>query len=154
MKRDPRLRGLSSDHHRALVLARRVARRAAAGTLDPALAQDVLRSLRDDLEPHFVIEEEVLLPALENAGAGGLARRTLEDHGFLKASARAAAGGALEHLAAFAERLASHVRFEEQELFPACEEKLSDAVLEEVARRAPHPPTGPSQVRSVTPGPR
>src|SRR5690606_10324799 len=102
MKRDPRLRGLSSDHHRALVLARRVARRAAAGTLDAALARDVVRTLRDDLEPHFVIEEEVLLPPLEEAGAGGLARRTLEDHRFLRASARAAAGGDLEHLAAFA----------------------------------------------------
>ncbi len=143
MKRDPRLRGLSSDHHQALVLARRVARRAAAGTLDAALARDVVRMLRDDLEPHFVIEEEVLLPPLEEAGAGGLARRTHEDHRFLRASARAAAGGDLEHLAAFAERLTAHVRFEEQELFPACEEKLPDAVLEEVARRAPHPPAGP-----------
>jgi len=139
MKRDPRLRGLSSDHHQALVLARRVRRRAAAGTLDEELAQEVLRVLRHDLEPHFLIEEEVLLPALAHAGEDELVRRTLDDHEFLRNAASAAAHGALERLAPFADRLAAHVPFEERELFPACEERLPDAVLEEVARRAPHP---------------
>jgi hemerythrin-like domain-containing protein len=38
---------------------------------------------------------------------------------------------------AFGERLGDHVRFEERELFPACEATLSDDVLDEVARRVP-----------------
>lgn len=142
MKRDPRLHGLSSDHHQALVLARRIGRRASAGTLDAELARDAVRRFHDDVEPHFVVEEEVLLPALTEVGEDELVRRTLEDHEVLKALMESVAEGAVEPLAAFAERLTAHVRFEEQILFPACEEKLADAVLDEAARRAPHPATG------------
>ena len=127
MKRDPRLQGLSSDHHQSLVLARRVARRATAGTLDAELAEHVARTFRNDLEPHFVVEEDVLLRALEEIGEDDLVRRTLEDHGFLRATAKEAERGALDGLAAFADRLTAHVRFEERALFPACEEKLPDA---------------------------
>lgn len=140
MKRDPRLHGLSSDHHQALVLARTVRRRADAGMLDAELAADVDRRYREDLLPHFAVEEEVLLPALETLGAMDLVTRTLEDHRFLARCVREAREGAHGALAAFAERLAAHVRFEEQELFPACEARLPDAVLAEAARRAPHPP--------------
>ena len=34
-----------------------------------------------------------------------------------------------------AERLREHVRFEERELFPRCEELVPGALLDEVARR-------------------
>jgi len=37
------------------------------------------------------------------------------------------------------------VRFEERELFPACEALLPDAVLAEVARRAPKEDDGRSE---------
>lgn len=86
-----------------------------------------------------MVEEEVLLPALTEVGEDELVRRTIEDHEVLKAFMESVADGAIEPLAAFAERLTAHVRFEERILFPACEEKLADAVLEEAARRAPHP---------------
>ncbi|MDZ7780607.1 MAG: hemerythrin domain-containing protein [Gemmatimonadota bacterium] len=137
MKRDPRLRGLSSDHHQALVLARRVGHRAEAGTLDMDLARDVAERFRDELEPHFGVEEEVLLPALRDLGENELPDRTLDDHAFLRQRVRAAEDGDAEALADFAERLHDHVRFEERTLFPACEARLPDAVLEEAARRAP-----------------
>lgn len=117
MKRDARLQGLSSDHHRALVLARAL-RSGTAPALD---------ALRAELEPHFRIEEDVLLPALEAAGERALAERTRDDHTFLRS---APAGEAL------AERLEAHVRFEERELFPRCEAVLDGAVLDEVARRS------------------
>jgi hemerythrin-like domain-containing protein len=137
MKRDPRLQGLSSDHHQALVLARRVRRRTAAGTLDGPLVTEVARRFRTELEPHFQVEEEVLLPALLEIGEANLVTRTLDDHAFLRAQVSAAENGALDALAGFGQRLHEHVRFEERSLFPACEEKLSDPVLEEAARRAP-----------------
>lgn len=140
MKRDPRLHGLSSDHHQALVLARRVRSRANDATVDDALAAEVGRRYREELRPHFIVEEEVLLPALEALGEHALVGRTLEDHAFLASRVEEAENGALEALAEFAERLTAHVRFEENELFPACEAKLDDAVLDEAARRAPHPP--------------
>jgi hemerythrin-like domain-containing protein len=141
MKRDPRLQGLSSDHHQALVLARRIRRRATAGTLDAELARGAVRQFQSDVEPHFVVEEEVLLPALAEVGEDGLVQRTIEDHTAMKALMEAVAEGDLDPLTTFADRLVAHVRFEERILFPACEKKLSDSVLEEAARRAPHPPS-------------
>ncbi|RMH40749.1 MAG: hemerythrin domain-containing protein [Deltaproteobacteria bacterium] len=136
MRRDPRLRALSSDHHRALVLARRAAQAADAGG---AAAAEAWRALADtfarELEPHFAVEEQVLLPALREAGHGGLVDRTLEDHVALRAYTSAdmepAAG-----LRGFADRLTSHVRFEERELFEVAQRALPDGALDAVAAAA------------------
>jgi hemerythrin-like domain-containing protein len=137
MKRDRRLQGLSSEHHHALVLARRVGALAASGRANAGDAIDVALRFERELEPHFQIEEELLLPALEAAGNSDLVARTLADHSFLRDRAAEARTGRCEGLSAFAERLTSHVRFEERELFPRAEETLDDAVLDAVARRAP-----------------
>ena len=59
MKRDPRLLGLSSQHHRALVLALSLAQE----PLDWSCEKGIAFGARFDaeLEPHFLIEDEVLL---------------------------------------------------------------------------------------------
>jgi hypothetical protein len=62
-----------------------------------------------------------------------------------------ARGGDLPAARAIGERLRAHVRFEERELFPACEAALSDEVLEEVARRAVVSPPGGQRVRAWPP---
>ena len=135
MKRDARLRGLSSDHHHALVLARSLAENKRVWTQDDGA--DLGRRFAGELEPHFRVEEDLLLPALRRTGAPALVDRTVEDHAFLRSRVEAARSGDGGAARAFAERLRDHVRFEERELFPACEERLPDDVLEEVARRAP-----------------
>ena len=66
-----------------------------------------------------------------------LARRTLEDHVFLRAKAEEAAGGSAQAAHAFGERLQAHVRFEEGEVFPACEALLAPEVLDAVGHRVP-----------------
>jgi len=90
-----------------------------------------------ELEPHFCTEDELLLPALRLAGAAALAARTADDHAFLRGQVELARAGDGDAARAFAARLAEHVRFEERELFPACEALVPDGVLDEVARRAP-----------------
>jgi hypothetical protein len=140
MKRDPRLHGLSSDHHHALRLAWDIKQAAQQGALDAALLARVRATFDAELVPHFSVEEEVLLTALGASGApeaAPLAERTLADHAGLRAELAAAEAGDLARLVAFGERLTAHVRFEEGELFPACERLLPDAVLDEAARRAP-----------------
>lgn len=135
MKRDPRLSGLSSEHHQALVLARSL-----TGGDTPWTREDgVSLGLRFDteLEPHFKVEEELLLPALLRAGASQLVDRTMQDHAFLRERMTTARAGDRSSARAFGERLHEHVRFEERELFPACEALLPGHVLDEVARRAP-----------------
>lgn len=145
MKRDARLRGLSSEHHQALVLARRLADAAATWTADDGEA--LARRFALELEPHFLAEDEVLLPALRAAGALELAERAAADHTFLRATLREVRAGDGRAARAFGERLQDHVRFEERELFPACEALLADAVLDEVALRSAAPPAKPPEPR-------
>lgn len=121
MQRDPRLRGLSSEHHHALVLARRA----------PSIPIDELRAQFDrEIAPHFAVEEELLLPALR-ASSPELVERTERDHEAIRA---ALAEG---EPARFAELLVEHVRFEERTLFPVCE-TLPAALLAQVEARSPH----------------
>ncbi len=138
MKRHKSLHGLSSDHHRALLLSRDgrgAAERGEAALFAPRLR----REFDEELEPHVRIEEEVLLPALELAGAAELARRTREEHRALRALALEAGRGDAAALAQLSNALAAHVRFEEDVLFAACEERLPESLLAEVERRAPKP---------------
>ncbi len=138
MKRDARLRGLSSEHHGALVLAR---------TLRGASASSAMlaHTFAAELEPHFRIEDEELLSVLvvrPDAQSRALATRTAHDHAHLRAEAARAAAGEPVDLLDFARRLEEHVRFEERELFPFVEAQLPDAALDAaldaVLRRAPH----------------
>jgi hemerythrin-like domain-containing protein len=139
MKRDVRLWGLSSDHHSALALARSLAVRAEKDAPDAAIAVDLVARFSAELEPHFRIEEEALLPALLALGEVGLSRRTADEHAALRHAVAAIASGDLAQILDFAGRLVAHVRFEERELFPCCEQRLSDEVLAEVQRRRPSP---------------
>lgn len=138
MKRDPRLHGLTSDHHHALVLALRVKEAAAAGTLNPRWVAETRRRFETELRPHFVVEEEELLPAIA-ASRPDLVARTLREHGELRAHLEAAETGDLHRLEAFGLLLTAHVRFEEGELFAACEQLTTADALDRVAQRRPKP---------------
>jgi hemerythrin-like domain-containing protein len=133
MKRDRRLRDLSAQHHRALVIARALSREALDWSREDGIVLG--EGFDREIDPHFRIEEEVLLPALRRAGALPLAERTETDHAFLRRTVAAARQGDALAARAFGERLTDHVRFEERELFPACEATLSDEVLDDVAER-------------------
>ena len=94
---------------------------------------DLVRAFARDLAPHFAIEEQLLLPALESVGEGALAERMRADHDQLR--------GLLDDprpdnvvLSEFGALLRDHVRFEERELFPVAQERLPDDVLDAVAR--------------------
>lgn len=141
MKRDARLRRLSTEHHHALVLARELSRHATAGTSDAPVVRDLRARFERELQPHFRVEEQLLLPALRALGEDALAARVEADHSALRAHLAAAERGEPGHLASFAERLTEHVRFEERELFPSCEARLPGAVLDAVAGAYDLPPS-------------
>jgi hemerythrin-like domain-containing protein len=130
MQRIEPLRRLSSEHHSGLVIARRA--RELAGKAPDARAAawaDLRQRFADELEPHFKLEERGLLPALQAAGEGLLVERTLAEH--LRMRAMIDAGGP-ENLAAFAEALADHIRFEEKELFETAQRVLGAEALERI----------------------
>ncbi len=100
-----------------------------------------------DTAPHFAIEEALLLPALEAAGEPELAARTRREHAALRSLIADVTQPLEERMAQFGTLLRDHVRFEERELFPAIQEKVSDEVLDAVGRacermHAPRPSHG------------
>lgn len=129
MRRDPRLHRLSSEHHHALVLARRVAQ---APAIDAELVAMALDAWEAELLPHFRVEEEQLLPALARTDAAHLVELTRADHDALAHLVSAARAGDLEALRAFADRLVAHVRFEERVLFEELQRRDLLATLHHV----------------------
>ncbi len=137
MKRHPHLEPLSDDHHRSLVLARRIRLAAREEPGHEPLTQfwdEMRRLLASELEPHFRVEEEQLFPALEAAGEHALAERGRREHARLRELGGRAPDPAVA--AELGELLHHHVRFEERELFPRAEAVLPDAVLEAAGKAA------------------
>jgi hypothetical protein len=127
------------EHHIGLVLARRA--REAAG--DPVPAWEAMRKrFAAEVDAHFILEEQGLLPALAAVGERALVERTLAEHRSLRALI--GTGGPAD-LAAFALLLADHIRFEEDELFATAERVLSDenlATIEALHASAPRATPG------------
>ena len=134
MKRHPDLQQLSSEHHRALVIAQRLINACAAVGVDAGadaeLLQQAKKFVADDMEPHFRWEEEALLPALAAVGERELVAKTVDEH----AELRALAARLDEPLAQarFGELLKQHVRFEERTLFEAVQGRLNADVLKAI----------------------
>lgn len=136
MKRHPSLQPLSDDHHRALVLARRLRRFSseADSVALEALSREVRNQFEAELDPHFCVEERWLLPALEREGAQDLAAQTARDHVRLRTLVFGAwTPGTVQELGMLLEK---HVRFEERVVFPEAEALLSEAELASVRNAA------------------
>jgi hypothetical protein len=133
VKRHPALVPLSDDHHGALVLARRLRRAAGAPDAD-ALAEETRAKFDRELEPHFRVEEERLLPALAARGAADLVDAIARDHARLRELVRRPWSAETPgELGALLER---HVRFEERVAFPRAEALLSERELASVCDAA------------------
>lgn len=78
----------------------------------------------NELEPHFQVEEQLLLPLLHSVETRLLVRRTLADHQQLRALLGELWRNDSEALGCFGKCLSAHVRFEERELFPVIENLL------------------------------
>ena len=137
MTRDVRLQGLTSDHHHALVFAPKIREATSRGGVDLVLLANVRRRYVEELGPHFALEEEELLPALEQVGRTDLVARTLSEHDARRNHLAVAGSGDLSRLTEFGVLLEAHVRFEERDLFTACEALVELEVLTRVALRAP-----------------
>lgn len=132
MKRAHPLRRLSSEHHRALVLAKLAIRIARFG--DATRVAETCREAVGEFEalvaPHFREEEIRLLPLLRAVGELELAERTEGEHRQLRdLVALLECQPTREALLAFAEALTAHIRFEERLLFETAQQRLSTEAL-------------------------
>ena len=134
MKRVPELRALSDHHHTGLVLARRCreAGRPGSSVSPAALWRQVLEAFSSQLEPHFQIEEQYLLPGLEAIGEASLANQIREDHRSLR-TLRDSEPVDRALLARFGERLESHIRYEERHVFEPTQDRLPPSTLTAIA---------------------
>ncbi|MEW5903066.1 MAG: hemerythrin domain-containing protein [Pseudomonadota bacterium] len=126
MQRSPLLQPLSREHHQALKLARRCERAAATGDSEQIEHACVaaLQAFAMELEPHFQVEEQELLPNLHTDAGMSLIQRTQADHRALRELCAGMQRCERAALAEFSTLLRSHVRFEERELFPFIEALL------------------------------
>ncbi|MCW8935593.1 MAG: hemerythrin domain-containing protein [Gammaproteobacteria bacterium] len=132
MKRDKNLRDLSSDHHHALRLTRKINHAIRDNDNISVLIKQVREIFDNELSVHFDLEEKSILPELEKIGEHKLVKRTLDDH--LKLRQLVDKLEEPGNLLMFSKILKEHVKFEEQELFEACQNKLEPEVMESIGR--------------------
>jgi len=136
VKRSAALAALSRDHHQALFVAQKL-RRATSETADDARAA-FLQYWTTHGRRHFRLEEETLLPGYAPYGDAHhpLVLSVLGDHVAIRQRAdRLAADptASPDALHDLGERLATHVRLEERELFPLIEDAMPAAELTALA---------------------
>lgn len=126
MKRSAALQPLSREHHTALTLAKACERAAQSRDKEQVAktCQHVIQAFSDELEPHFQVEEQSLLPLLHDAENRPLEQRTLADHRQLRVLLDGLRQNDIAALDNFGKLLSAHVRFEERELFPTLESLL------------------------------
>lgn len=141
MLRHPSLRPLSRQHHFALSLCVLIRRELERASPDLAsLADRTLRQFQTDIRDHFLLEEQILFPAiLAELGPLPLVGRLLGEHRRLGQLAdEIAAQQTPAAFAEFAQLLHDHVRLEENELFEHIQSRLGPETLarlgEELAR--------------------
>lgn len=125
MKRAPSLRDLSDDHHTALIVALRCKR--ATESNHQAIWAEVRAGRAGHFLPHFALEEELLLPALEALSQHPIAARIRSDHAALLAPLEDERPS-LEVVTEFGALLEQHVRFEEREVFERFQHELPEDV--------------------------
>jgi len=128
MQRHPRLQPLSREHYGALKLAKLCAQAAEGDDTAIGLAcQRAIQSYADELQPHFLFEENSLFPLLRDTSYQLLVEHALLDHRKLAELKDRMLPADKEVLRQFGQLLLAHVRFEERELFPALETRLDQA---------------------------
>lgn len=144
MKRHDSFIPLSREHHDGLLLATRLqqGRNALLRLWSHDLqwqAGYVVQFFDDHLENHFRTEEEIIFPLAEKyfrTDQEPIIRRLAEEHCELKelvAFLRHPEEKKLEcTLVRFGEILERHIRSEERELFPMCEESFPKEYLEKI----------------------
>jgi hemerythrin-like domain-containing protein len=127
MRRRPALRSLGTEHHAGSVIARRARQSVREGShIQWAAWDEVKAQFRAELEGHFRREELGLLPTMRALGENGLVERTLREHRTLRVLV---AEDRADNLEAFADLLASHIRFEERTLFDTAQRLLGQSRL-------------------------
>lgn len=142
MKRDRNLVALSRDHHHGLLLGWKI-RQGLKNNVSPILiAEYILYFYQAALLPHFGEEEQQILTLLDDDNEMKL--KTIDDHRKISRLINSLNSGRADSVSflEIASTLDEHIRFEERQLFPYLQEKLSSEKLDEMGQaieRIHHP---------------
>jgi iron-sulfur cluster repair protein YtfE (RIC family) len=131
MKRDENLVPLSREHHTGLLFCWKI-RQGLAKEASPALIGDYAQYFwAAHLRPHFRKEEEILLPMLAEDDAH---RQRLEhEHRDIEEKVgKLQQEVSHEALESLQKMLYDHIRYEERELFPYLEQKVTEKQLRQI----------------------
>jgi hemerythrin-like domain-containing protein len=136
IKRSEQLAPLSRDHHEALLLVWKIRQGLKNSTPPKEIAAYVHWFWNNHLQLHFSQEEHLLLPHLPESDE--MANKLKTEHQAI----REMVAGTLQtdSLAMLADKMNDHIRFEERQLFPHIEKKLTTDQLNSIYHQlAKHP---------------
>lgn len=129
--RFPELRGISKEHHDGLMLSWKIRTGTAKGVAPARIRRYCRRFLREQLKPHFHIEESVLFPVLGMDHPG--VRRAMAEHRRLQRLINGNSD-AVVAVALVEEELEAHIRFEERQLFNLIQQAATPEQLAEIEK--------------------
>lgn len=135
MKRDNNLQPLSRQHHNGLLMALLLSKGIKKNANLKTMADFILDSWKKELNQHFILEEEILLPALkEKTFDPTLTARLLSEHQQIRSLVRRMEKGefTVEDISDFSRLLEQHIRFEERIYFPEAEKQLTPDELKHI----------------------
>ena len=132
MKRDKNLRNLSSERDGDLTLIRKINHAIRDADNIAVLIKQLREVFVKELSVHFDLEEKSIISKLKKIAQHKLLKRTLDDH--IKLRQLVDKLEAPGNLLMFSKLLKEHVKFEEQELFEACQNKLESEVMDSIGQ--------------------
>jgi len=138
----PELQGISREHHDGLLLCWKIRVGTAKGVAPARIRRYCRQFLKENLKPHFDLEENVLFPILGHDHPD--VRRAMAEHRRLQRLINGRSDVVIA-LSLIEEELEAHIRFEERRLFDRIQEVATPEQLAEVGKAhagSPHPARG------------
>jgi len=132
IKRNESIVKLSRDHHFTLLFCWKIRMGIKNKTESSRMVQYVRYFWEAHMQPHFKEEEEILFAPLKD----DMVKRALDEHVLITQSIVALSvlppGNIIDKLKQFADLVDNHVRYEERQLFPHIENRLTAEQLEAI----------------------
>ena len=135
VKRDENIKRLSREHHFSLLFCWKIRKGLKTDVATERIWKYVQYFWQQHLQPHFREEENIFFAPIKDR----LVQRAINEHKYIKQQiedlANYSGNNERKSLAKIADMVYEHVRYEERDLFPHLERKLSKEQLENIGEQ-------------------
>jgi len=135
VKRDENIKRLSREHHFSLLFCWKIRKGLKTDVATERIRKYVQYFWQQHLQPHFREEEKIFFAPIKDR----LVQRAINEHKYIKQQvedlANYSGNNERKSLAKIADMVYEHVRYEERDLFPHLERKLSKEQLENIGEQ-------------------